>query len=235
MIRLRDVSHNLHKIVNAVIAASGKKIQSALIAVIALTMPVASFTVGNITGDLAPRGNPDGVLNAADVLILQQIVSGQIIPTAAETLSGDVAPLGNPDGQLNAGDLVVLQRAVLGTVNLPPTADTLPPPQADTSLISISNPTAGHIQVTGATGSVEGNSTVSLVNFETGSTTSVVANASGSFSVDLIANAGEVFSVVVKDAAGNASPSASVGVGQILSLNITSPTNGITLNEDRSR
>lgn len=195
-------------------------------------MPVTSFTGGNVAGDLAPRGNPDGVLNTADVLLLQRIVSGQITPTAEELVASDVAPLGNPDGLLNAGDIVVLQRAVLGTVSLPPLNDTLSPPQADVTLISVSDSGSGLIQITGDAGSVEGDATVSLVNYATGASSSVVANANGSFTSSLNARAGEVFSVVVSDAAGNTSPSASVGVGQILTLNVSSPADGITVNED---
>ena len=61
-------------------------------------------------GDLAPRGAPDGVLDAADVLILTRLVSGQITPTLEEELRGDL----NNNYVLDAGDLVLLQRAVLG-------------------------------------------------------------------------------------------------------------------------
>ena len=58
-------------------------------------------------GDLAPRGSPDGQLNAADLLILQQFVLGTNMPIGDEALVADVAPLGAPDGELNAGDVVV--------------------------------------------------------------------------------------------------------------------------------
>ena len=61
-------------------------------------------------GDLAPRGAPDGVVDAADVLILTRLVSGQITPTLEEELRGDL----NNNYVLDAGDLVLLQRAVLG-------------------------------------------------------------------------------------------------------------------------
>ena len=61
-------------------------------------------------GDLAPRGAPDGVLDAADVLILTRLVSGQITATLEEELQGDL----NNNYVLDTGDLVLLQRAVLG-------------------------------------------------------------------------------------------------------------------------
>ena len=62
------------------------------------------------TGDLAPRGSPDGVLNAADVLILQRLLLGQIIPTSIESMIGDL----NSNGGLDTGDLLLLERGVLG-------------------------------------------------------------------------------------------------------------------------
>lgn len=71
-------------------------------------------------GDLAPLANPDGVLNAADALILQRFLMGTLSPTPEQILIGDVAPLGSPDGGLNAGDLVVLMRAINGIISLPP-------------------------------------------------------------------------------------------------------------------
>ncbi len=69
-------------------------------------------------GDLAPRGTPDGQLTAADSLILQRMILGEILPTEDEVIIGDVAPFGVGDGVLNAGDLVVQQRAILGHINL---------------------------------------------------------------------------------------------------------------------
>lgn len=66
-----------------------------------------------VSGDLAPRGAPDGVLDAADLAVLQQILLEQIQPTDAEIRAADVAPQGTPDGVLNAADMIVLQQAVL--------------------------------------------------------------------------------------------------------------------------
>jgi len=88
-----------------------------------------AFTVTQapLAGDLAPKGDPDGQLNAADLLILQRIVLGLDTSNSYEQLFGDVAPLNNPDGQLNTGDLVVLERAVLGEITLPRINDTSPP------------------------------------------------------------------------------------------------------------
>ena len=84
----------------------------------AYTYPVNAATY--TAGDLAPRGSPDGVLNSADLLILQQFVLGTQTPTGDEALIVDVAPFLVPDGVLNAGDVVVLIRAIMGQITLPP-------------------------------------------------------------------------------------------------------------------
>lgn len=41
-------------------------------------------------GDLAPRGDPDGQLNAGDLVVMQRLVLGVIAPTANELIIGDV-------------------------------------------------------------------------------------------------------------------------------------------------
>lgn len=147
---------------------------------------VSAFTVtqapqGLPAGDLAPRGSPDGQLNAGDVLVLQRLVLGTETPSTYEKLVGDVAPLNNPDGQLNAGDLVVLQRAVMGAITLPPVFDSTPPQ------ISILAPTDGStlmqtsVAVIGvldepATVSVNGNNLGLVSGFNTMVTLSQGAN-----------------------------------------------------------
>jgi hypothetical protein len=42
-------------------------------------------------GDLAPWGNPDGQINAADVLIAAQLVLGQRTPGALQYAHGDMS------------------------------------------------------------------------------------------------------------------------------------------------
>ena len=119
--------------------------------IIALLFAVVSINAFSETfqlGDLAPRGNPDGELNAADALILQRIILGEIVPTSNESLIGDVAPLGNPDGTLNAGDLVVQQRAILGLINLGNTSTTGP-----NAPVLVDNSGAGNINPLPITGS----------------------------------------------------------------------------------
>jgi subtilisin family serine protease len=66
-------------------------------------------------GDLAPRGSPDGTLNAGDYLVLTRLISGIETPTASEQLLGDL----NNNGGLDSGDLVLLMRVIQGQIPLP--------------------------------------------------------------------------------------------------------------------
>jgi subtilisin family serine protease len=78
--------------------------------VIYATDPLAS----NL-GDLAPRSNPDGIINVADYLVLTRLVNGVIEPIAAESMLGDL----NDNGNLDGGDLVLLLQTVLGAPAAP--------------------------------------------------------------------------------------------------------------------
>lgn len=60
-------------------------------------------------GDLAPWNNPDGLINAADVLIAEQLVLGQRVPGALQFTHGDM----NGDSVLNTADLLLIMRAIL--------------------------------------------------------------------------------------------------------------------------
>jgi beta-glucanase (GH16 family) len=64
-------------------------------------------------GDVGPLGSPDSLLDAGDVLVLQRIVLGQLIPSDIEYSHGDLYPAGAPDGVLNLQDLLLLQQQVL--------------------------------------------------------------------------------------------------------------------------
>ncbi len=59
-------------------------------------------------GDVAPSGSPDGVIDAADLVVLQRIVLGELQPNAQLLAHGDVYPVGAPDGVINMSDLIVL-------------------------------------------------------------------------------------------------------------------------------
>ena len=59
-------------------------------------------------GDVAPLNAPDGVINAADLLIMTQIVTGTISPEANTVDHGDVYPTEAPDGVITISDLLLL-------------------------------------------------------------------------------------------------------------------------------
>lgn len=59
-------------------------------------------------GDIAPLGAPDGLVNAADFLLAQRIVLGEISVTSLELAHGDLYPAGSPDGVIDVSDLILL-------------------------------------------------------------------------------------------------------------------------------
>jgi hypothetical protein len=63
-------------------------------------------------GDLAPIGSPDGVINAADYLIAQRIVLGEIAATSLELSHADLYPAGTPDGVIDTSDLILMLQLV---------------------------------------------------------------------------------------------------------------------------
>jgi hypothetical protein len=60
-------------------------------------------------GDLAPWENPDGMINAADVLIAVQLVLGQRTAGSLQYAHGDM----NQDEVIDLADLLLIQQAVL--------------------------------------------------------------------------------------------------------------------------
>lgn len=63
-------------------------------------------------GDLAPLGQPDGLINAADYLLLQRIVLGDLGITNLELSHGDLYPPGSPDGLINVQDMILLLKLI---------------------------------------------------------------------------------------------------------------------------
>ena len=61
-------------------------------------------------GDLAPWGSPDGLTNAADVLIATRLALGQLAPGPLQYAHGDM----NSDGNIDLADLLLIQRTALG-------------------------------------------------------------------------------------------------------------------------
>ena len=63
--------------------------------------------------DLAPYGNPDGNINAADYLIATRLLLGGLATLPLQLAHGDVYPVGSPDGVINTSDLLLIQQMVL--------------------------------------------------------------------------------------------------------------------------
>ena len=64
-------------------------------------------------GDLAPLNAPDGVVNAADVLVATRITLGLLAAGPLQLAHGDVYPPGNPDGVINLQDLILITQIAL--------------------------------------------------------------------------------------------------------------------------
>ncbi len=60
------------------------------------------------TGDVGPRGSPNGQINAGDLVVMTRLVTGAVQPSALEAVLADI----NGDAQINIADLLLLQQAV---------------------------------------------------------------------------------------------------------------------------
>jgi len=74
------------------------------------------------SGDVAPLGNRDGIVNVGDALVALRFALLLETPTQEDMEHGDVAPLDangqpNPDGQITVGDALVILRKALDLVN----------------------------------------------------------------------------------------------------------------------
>jgi len=79
-------------------------------------------TTLNIEVDVADGDvNGDGQVNAADVLLVQQFILGDLVPDSYAAFNADVAPLINgipaSNNVIDAGDLLLIQRKALGSVD----------------------------------------------------------------------------------------------------------------------
>lgn len=64
-------------------------------------------------GDLAPLGAPDGLTNAADLLIATRLALGTLTAAELQLAHGDLYPPGAPDGVINIQDLMLITQMVL--------------------------------------------------------------------------------------------------------------------------
>ena len=60
-------------------------------------------------GDLAPIGTPDGVVNAADLVVQIRFVKGTLVPSALDVQNGDLYS----DGVIDISDQILLQQLVI--------------------------------------------------------------------------------------------------------------------------
>jgi hypothetical protein len=79
-------------------------------------------SVYSLNGDVAPLGNPDGMVNVGDALVALRFALGLETTTQDDILHGDVAPLDvngcpNSDGEITVGDALVILRLALGIIS----------------------------------------------------------------------------------------------------------------------
>jgi len=88
--------------------------------------------------------------------------------------------------------------------------DTLVPPPANTGIITASTTSNGQITVSGDDSSVESGAQIRVTNNRTGESVIVTADENGKFTANITGNAGDTFTIVVIDQAGNNSTSVEV-------------------------
>jgi len=80
----------------------------------------SSQTVGVINVYVAPPSmatgdiNGDGVVDAADVALVERIAFGLMVPTQQQRQRADVSPAGSPDGVIDASDVARIRLRALG-------------------------------------------------------------------------------------------------------------------------
>lgn len=171
--------------------------------------PVAlQFTIDTVPPTITVTAPTTTLTNQIDLTL-----AGTLSEFATLTVNGTAAMVGSnlqfslpitlTEGS-NTYTLVATDRAGnTATTTLAITLDTVPPPQPNLSLFSVTGPVNGQVAVTGQAGSVEGGDTVTLTDTVTGATVSVTAAADGSFTASLAANASDPIAVSVEDPAGN--------------------------------
>ncbi|MGH8459484.1 MAG: Ig-like domain-containing protein, partial [Nevskiales bacterium] len=126
----------------------------------------------------------------------------------------------------------------IGERSLRVTRDTVPPPAPRADQIQAQQQSDGRVSVSGAAGSVEGGSAVTLVNTRTGERVTAEANPDGSFSASIAGENGDEIRIFATDRAGNTGQAASIVVkgdpftGPI-NLTVVAPANGVTVSGDR--
>ena len=138
-------------------------------------------------GDIAPFGNPDGIVNVGDALIALRFALGMETPAQEDITNGDVAPLDmdgmpSPDGAITVGDALVILRKALGLVSWS-SEDT-----KNTPATTITGP--GGSKLTTPVGGLNGGATIQLT--ETTDTSGLVESGETQVSKALVINTSKV-------------------------------------------
>jgi hypothetical protein len=127
------------------------------------------------------------------------------------------------DGQVQSAPATVTITATVG------------PPPAQLSKIMTSVLSGSHVTIVGSGGSVTSSTTVTITNTRTGQSITVNGTGGGSFGAALAAQPGDTLSIVVTDAAGNASSAVTTVVSASIpvSVTVTAPAAGAPIQGDR--
>ena len=113
------------------------------------------------------------------------------------------------------------------------TVDSRAPILTDISKVTLTEPVTGQVSFTGSTGAAEPGATIRFTNTTTGTTMTVVADASGTFTRQFSAASGDIIQISIVDTAGNTSESMAYTVGA--QVQIVTPTQNATVEGARTR
>lgn len=111
--------------------------------------------------------------------------------------------------------------------------DTQVPAAVQMGSVSVSEPSNGIVNVTGAAGSVEAGARVTLTNTRTGDIVMATANSLGAFNANIAAQGGDTLTIRVNDTAGNMSNVTSLALGSSIAIHIATPIPGTVFQTDR--
>jgi len=165
-----------------------------------------SLGVISLPGDIAPKGNPDGVVDQQDVDLLQFFLNGNVSLSDEEKRVANVIPSADPEEGPNSGDLIYLYRISKGDV---PDFDDKPPQPISRKYTTVDyDPVTQSLIILGSNGSVEPNADVLVSLGESNSTPIATTQATPMGDFNLTLNnilEGESFKINVRDSSGNES------------------------------
>lgn len=229
----QPVSDGAHDIAATIANSAGNRSQPATV----------SVTIDTLAPTIQITSPPDQLLTNSTAVT----VTGTISEQAAVTINGIAATVqanqfSSGPHALAEGANVLLLRAIdlagnAGTAQRTVVRDTTPPGQPAAPLVQ-AQVAGGQVAISGRAGSVEGGARVTIVNTRTGASTTVMANADGSFSATIVGDSGDALQIRATDAAGNQSAATEVTVASAgpfsgpLRITGVSPANGTTVSGD---